>query len=82
VVGPDFTPILTCSFRSSHQTISFLRSTELSDEVEETIAMARRAGIKGSPVTIIDDKFKLDGVQTKDTFVQVGLAIGDGVDDC
>lgn len=58
------------------ETISFLRSTELSDEVEETIAMARRAGIKGSPVTIIDDKFKLDGVQTKDTFVQIFKRLG------
>lgn len=38
--------------------------------------MARRAGIKGSPVTIIDDKFKLDGVQTKDTFIQVRESYG------
>jgi len=58
------------------EAISFLRSNELSDEVEETIGMARRAGLKGSPATIIDGKFRLDGVQTKDTFVQVFKRLG------
>jgi len=58
------------------QTIDFLKSNELQDEVEETIAMARRAGVKGSPTTIIDDKFKLDGFQTKDTFVQIFKRLG------
>lgn len=48
-----------------------MKSDELNDEVEATIAKARANGIQGSPVTIIDGKFKLDGVQTKDTFVQV-----------
>lgn len=62
------------------QMIDFLTSTELSDEVEETIAIARQAGIKGSPATIIDDKFKLDGVQTKDTFIQVFKRLGKCVD--
>ena len=57
-----------------HQTINFLRSDELKEEVEATVTKARRAGIKGSPVLIIDDRFKLDGVQTKDTFVQVSLS--------
>jgi len=58
------------------QTIDFLLSNELKDEVEQTITMARQAGIKGSPATIIDNKFKLDGVQTKDTFVQVFKRLG------
>jgi predicted DsbA family dithiol-disulfide isomerase len=48
-----------------------MKSDELKADVEDIIAMARRAGIKGSPATIIDDKFKLDGLQTKDTFIQV-----------
>jgi predicted DsbA family dithiol-disulfide isomerase len=64
------------------EAINFLRSTELSNEVEEIITMARRAGIKGSPATIIDDKFKLDGVQMKDTFVQVGVGFTPGGIDC
>jgi predicted DsbA family dithiol-disulfide isomerase len=64
------------------EAINFLRSNELSYEVEETIAKARRAGIKGSPVIIIDDKFKLDGVQTKDTFVQVGIAVAVASNGC
>jgi predicted DsbA family dithiol-disulfide isomerase len=58
------------------ETISFLKSDELNDEVEATIAKARANGIQGSPVTIIDGKFKLDGVQTKDTFVQVFKRLG------
>lgn len=58
------------------ETINFLRSNELTQEVEEGTAMARRTGIRGSPVTIIDDKFKLDGSQTKDTFVQIFKRLG------
>jgi len=58
------------------ETINFLKSNELNEEVEATIAKARANGIKGSPVTIIDGKFKLDGVQTKDTFVQVFKRLG------
>jgi len=61
---------------SKVEAIKFLRSDELRHEVEETIATARQAGIKGAPVTIIDDKFRLDGVQTKDTFVQVFKRLG------
>jgi len=59
---------------------AFLKTDELCEEVEETIAMARRAGIKGSPSTIIDGRFKLDGLQTKDTFVQVFKRLGKCVD--
>jgi len=58
------------------QTIDFLKTDELSNEVERTIAEAHQKGIKGSPATIIDDKFKLDGVHMKDTFVQVFKRLG------
>lgn len=61
---------------SKAKTIDFLRSDELKEEVEATVTKARRAGIKGSPVFIIDDRFKLDGVQTKDTFVQIFKRLG------
>lgn len=61
---------------SKAETINFLRSDELKEEVEATVTKARRAGIKGSPVLIIDDRFKLDGVQTKDTFIQIFKRLG------
>lgn len=50
-------------------------SDELNDDVESSIAKCRASGIRGSPVTIIDNKFKLDGVQTVDTYVQVSRVI-------
>jgi len=58
------------------ETIDFLKSNELNDLVESTMANARANGIKGSPTTIIDGKFKLDGVQTKDTFMQIFKRLG------
>jgi len=58
------------------ETIDFLKSNALNDEVEVTMSNARSNGIKGSPTTIIDGKFKLDGVQTKDTFMQVFKRLG------
>ena len=56
------------------QALAFLKSDELAREVEALIAQARASGIKGSPVVIVDGRFKLDGVQTTDTYVQVRLA--------
>lgn len=56
------------------QALAFLKSDALAREVEALIAQARASGIKGSPVVIVDGRFKLDGVQTTDTYVQVRLA--------
>jgi len=55
---------------------AFLRSDALAPEVEFLIAQARASGIKGSPVVIVDGRFKLDGVQTTDTYVQVFRRLG------
>lgn len=52
--------------------LDFLAGDEFAAEVEQLIAQARASGIRGSPVVIVDGKFKLDGVQTTDTYVQVG----------
>lgn len=51
--------------------LDFLRGAENAAEVEHLIAQARASGIRGSPVVIVDGKFRLDGVQTTDTYVQV-----------
>lgn len=61
---------------SKADALVFLKSNQLAQEVEFLIAQARASGIKGSPVVIVDNKFKLDGVQTTDTYVQVFRRLG------
>ncbi|KZP13568.1 thioredoxin-like protein [Athelia psychrophila] len=56
--------------------LDFLAGDEFAAEVEQLIAQARASGIRGSPVVIVDGKFKLDGVQTTDTYVQVFRRLG------
>lgn len=51
--------------------MTFVKSKELQEEVDTLITTAKAKGIAGSPVVIIDGKFKLDGVQPKDTYLQV-----------
>ncbi|KAF7972535.1 hypothetical protein HWV62_17838 [Athelia sp. TMB] len=58
------------------EALAFLKSDALAREVEALIAQARASGIKGSPVVIVDGRFKLDGVQTTDTYVQVFRRLG------
>lgn len=55
--------------------MTFVRSQELQEEVNAIITNAKANGIAGSPVVIVDGKFKLDGVQPKDTYLQVCLLL-------
>jgi len=63
-------------FMTKEEAVTFLKSQELQEEVNAIIANAKANGIAGSPVVIVDGKFKLDGVQPKDTYLQVFKRLG------
>jgi len=53
------------------QTIKFLESDELEEEVQKLADDARINGIAGVPVTIIDGKWAVTGGQQSDVYIQV-----------
>jgi predicted DsbA family dithiol-disulfide isomerase len=61
------------SYLTHHKAVSFLKSDEMEQEINEMCEKARDMGIKGVPLTIIDGKWALSGGQSSDVFVQVCL---------
>jgi len=59
------------SMMSKDEAISFLKSDELKKEVDEMCDKARDMGIKGVPLTVIDEKWAISGGQSCDVFVQI-----------
>jgi len=53
------------------QAITYLNSDEDVQAVEDQIEEARKGGISGVPVLIIDGKWAISGGQTRDVYVQV-----------
>ncbi|KAG9315280.1 thioredoxin-like protein [Chiua virens] len=51
--------------------LEFLNSTEALDCVEKMIDAARASGVNGVPFIIIDGKWALNGVQSKDCYIQI-----------
>jgi len=56
---------------SKDEAVSFLKSDEMEQEINEMCEKARDMGIKGVPLTIIDGKWALSGGQSSDVFVQI-----------
>lgn len=56
---------------TAEEALAFFASTECEEEVAGSIAFARKAGIKGVPFTVIENKWALSGVQQEDAFIQV-----------
>jgi predicted DsbA family dithiol-disulfide isomerase len=63
-------------FMTKAEAMAFVKSKELEKAVDTLVATAKANGITGSPVVIVDGKFKLDGVQPKDTYLQVFKRLG------
>jgi predicted DsbA family dithiol-disulfide isomerase len=55
------------------QAIAYLNSDEDVQAVEEQIETARKGGISGVPVVIIEGKWAISGGQTRDVYLQVSL---------
>jgi predicted DsbA family dithiol-disulfide isomerase len=53
------------------EALAFFASNEYEEEVAGSIAFARKAGIKGVPFTIIENKWALSGVQQEAAFIQI-----------
>lgn len=82
-VGPQLTRIITTHHRHGLllvrcfiyiQAVAFLESDELEKEVNTMCDDARSRGITGVPMTIIDGKWAVSGVQSADVFTQVRSA--------
>ena len=59
------------------QTVTYLNSDEDVQAVDDQIEQARKGGINGVPVVIIDGKWAISGGQTRDVYLQVNyLGIG------
>ncbi|KAG6837250.1 hypothetical protein H0H93_012645 [Arthromyces matolae] len=56
---------------STAEAVKFLQSDELQKEVDSMCDKARSIGITGVPLTIIDKKWAVSGVQSSDVFVQI-----------
>ena len=55
------------------QAITYLNSDEDVQAVEDQIEEARKGGISGVPVLIIDGKWAISGGQTRDVYLQVNF---------
>jgi len=66
---------LRVGWRLSHpplpQAVAYLTSDEDTQAVEDQIEVARKGGISGVPVVIIDGKWAITGGQTRDVYLQV-----------
>jgi len=56
---------------SKNETITYLNSDEDVQAVEDQIEGARKGGISGVPVLIIEGKWAITGGQTKDVYLQI-----------
>ncbi|GAA5828482.1 hypothetical protein JCM5353_002690 [Sporobolomyces roseus] len=68
----------TAGIMSKSEALEFLKSDELSKEVQEGIKKAQLRGISGVPFTIINDKLAISGAQEEDTFLSVFRKIAKG----
>ena len=68
----NFAPLrLQRRLTHQHKTISYLNSDEDVQAVEDQIEGARKGGISGVPVLIIEGKWAITGGQTRDVYLQV-----------
>jgi predicted DsbA family dithiol-disulfide isomerase len=51
--------------------MAFLESSELKEEVEKLAEDARKHGVTGVPLVIIDNKWTINGSQKSEVFIQV-----------
>jgi len=56
---------------SKDEAITYLKSDEDAQAVEDQIEEARKGGISGVPVLIIDGKWAITGGQTRDVYLQI-----------
>ncbi|GAA5949621.1 hypothetical protein JCM3765_002727 [Sporobolomyces pararoseus] len=68
----------TAGIMSKDEALAFLKSDELSKEVQEGIRKAQLRGISGVPFTIINDKLAISGAQEEDTFLEVFRQLAKG----
>ncbi|OBZ72640.1 Uncharacterized protein YwbO [Grifola frondosa] len=56
---------------SKDEAITFLKSDECLDEVEQMMIDARKKGVKGVPFTVINGKWAVSGGQTAEVYAQI-----------
>lgn len=59
------------------EALTFLNSTELETEVNDKCEKAKKAGITGVPVTIINGRWAITGGQSSDVFIQIFQRLAD-----